>query len=75
METYIVSEDIASGADCIVIARISDKPYIAAKLSRAGEIVGTASQALPRGREVQLSEGAFSLTNNARVYRVPFTPS
>lgn len=75
METYLVSEDIAEGADCIVIARIGGKPYLAAKLGRAGDIVGTASEALPRGREVQLSEGDFSLTANARVYRVVITPS
>lgn len=75
METYIVSEDIESGADCIVIARIGGKPFICAKLARAGDIVGTASEALARGREAQLNEGVFSLTDNARVYRVPITPS
>lgn len=75
METYLASEDIDSGAECIVIARIGGKPYLAAKLSRAGDVVGTASEALPRGREVQLSEGGFSLTENERIYRVPITPS
>lgn len=75
METYIVSEDIELGVECIVIARIGGKPYLAAKLARAGDVVGTASEALPKGREVQLSEGGFSLTNNERVYRVPFSPT
>lgn len=75
METYLVSEDIAEGVACILIAVIGGKPYLAAKLARAGNIVGTTREALPRGREVQLSEGGFSLTNNERVYRVPFSPT
>lgn len=73
---YIVSEDIAEGVECLLIGRVGGKPFIAASgEGRNGETVGISVIALPKGRIVQAIEGDLYLTEDPRVYRVPFTPS
>lgn len=72
---YIAAEDIAKDADCVIVARINGKPFIATSENHNGETVGISVIALPKGRIVQAIEGDLYLTEDTRVYRVPFTPS
>lgn len=76
METYLAIEDIAADTECLIVARINGKPYIAAAgIGRNGESIGTSSEPLLRGRLAQLNEGALSMTADERVYKVPFSIS
>lgn len=71
---YIAAEDIDSGVECILIATIGDKPFIAANgEGRTGENVGTSAIAIPKGRVCQAIEGVLYLTEDTRIYRVPFS--
>lgn len=71
---YMACEDIAENTACIIVGRIGGYPYIAAQiLGRDGQYLGQSSVALPKGRIVQVEGEILSLTENEKVYRVPFT--
>lgn len=72
METYIAIEDIDSGSEGMVIVRTPRATYVGVHTG-ANASIGQASEALPRGRKVQLGGFILSLTEDERVYNVPFT--
>lgn len=70
---YIAATDIEAGVECIIFATIGGKPFIAASGSGTGENVGTSAIAIPKGRVCQAIEGVLYLTEDTRIYRVPFS--
>lgn len=71
METYIAAENIDLGSDCMVVARTNRGIFVAVHDGNRPNI-GQASELLPKGRAIQLIAAALSLTEDERIYKVPF---